>query len=245
MASALHLGNPQRALLAFTQWRTSWLSREAVLAIAALATAGCYAALFVFYGMQVSVVGAVAATLCIATVVATAMIYAQLKTVPRWHHWTTPALFVGLSLGGGALLAAQTGAAIGLLVLAGALQLWAWRGGDTRFATRATTLASATGLGHIGAVRSFAPPHTGSNYLLDEMVFRVGRKHAVRLRVIGFALMIVAPVTILGLVAGGHVAGTAAILCHVAGALVTRWLFFAEAEHVVGLYYGAHGMRAP
>ena len=26
--------------------------------------------------------------------------------------------------------------------------------------------------------------------------------------------------------------------CHAAGALVLRWLFFAEAEHVVGLYYG-------
>ena len=26
MASTFHLGNPQRALRAFTQWRTSWLS---------------------------------------------------------------------------------------------------------------------------------------------------------------------------------------------------------------------------
>jgi hypothetical protein len=25
---------------------------------------------------------------------------------------------------------------------------------------------------------------------------------------------------------------------HVAGVLAARWLFFAEAEHVVGLYYG-------
>ncbi|MFN4130419.1 MAG: DmsC/YnfH family molybdoenzyme membrane anchor subunit, partial [Paracoccaceae bacterium] len=36
LASAFHLGNPQRALLAFTQWRTSWLSREAWAAVAAL-----------------------------------------------------------------------------------------------------------------------------------------------------------------------------------------------------------------
>lgn len=26
---------------------------------------------------------------------------------------------------------------------------------------------------------------------------------------------------------------------HLAGAMAARWLFFAEAEHVVGLYYGA------
>jgi DMSO reductase anchor subunit len=30
---------------------------------------------------------------------------------------------------------------------------------------------------------------------------------------------------------------TAALL-HVAGGLACRWLFFAEAEHAVGLYYG-------
>ena len=29
-----------------------------------------------------------------------------------------------------------------------------------------------------------------------------------------------------------------AVISHVAGILASRWLFFAEAEHVVGLYYG-------
>ena len=37
IASTFHLGHPERALLAFTQWRSSWLSREAVGAVAALA----------------------------------------------------------------------------------------------------------------------------------------------------------------------------------------------------------------
>ena len=37
VASTFHLGHPERALLAFTQWRTSWLSREAVCAVATLA----------------------------------------------------------------------------------------------------------------------------------------------------------------------------------------------------------------
>src|SRR5690606_14732396 len=34
LASTLHLGNPQRAWRALSQWRTSWLSREGVSAIA-------------------------------------------------------------------------------------------------------------------------------------------------------------------------------------------------------------------
>ena len=29
-----------------------------------------------------------------------------------------------------------------------------------------------------------------------------------------------------------------AVLAHIAGVAVSRWLFFAEAEHVVGIYYG-------
>jgi sulfite dehydrogenase (quinone) subunit SoeC len=35
-----------------------------------------------------------------------------------------------------------------------------------------------------------------------------------------------------------HLLAGLAVLSHLAGVLATRWLFFAEAEHVVGLYYG-------
>ena len=35
-----------------------------------------------------------------------------------------------------------------------------------------------------------------------------------------------------------HVFAALAILSHIAGVLVQRWLFFAEAKHVVSLYYG-------
>jgi DMSO reductase anchor subunit len=35
-----------------------------------------------------------------------------------------------------------------------------------------------------------------------------------------------------------HIFALLAVLSHVAGVLTARWLFFAEAEHVVGLYYG-------
>ena len=34
LSSTLHLGRPERAWRAFSQWRTSWLSREGVLAVA-------------------------------------------------------------------------------------------------------------------------------------------------------------------------------------------------------------------
>src|SRR3954469_7238611 len=43
MSSTLHLGNPQRAWRALTQWRSSWLSREGVMAIATFLPLVCSA----------------------------------------------------------------------------------------------------------------------------------------------------------------------------------------------------------
>ena len=40
LASTFHLGRPERALKAFSQWRTSWLSREGICAVAALLVMG-------------------------------------------------------------------------------------------------------------------------------------------------------------------------------------------------------------
>lgn len=237
IASAFHLGHPERGLLAFTQWRSSWLSREAVLAVATLILMGFYAIGRVFFAADWIPLGWLGAVLGVGTVFATSMIYAQMKTVPRWRSPLTPALFLALALGGGALLAGQVTWAVMLLTLAAALQLAYWWQGDRAFAASGTTMASATGLGHIGQVRAFAPPHTGPNYLLREMVHVVGRKHALKLRVIGFSLGYALPVVLL-LVPFSHLMGALAVISHIAGILATRWLFFAEAEHVVGLYYG-------
>ena len=100
LSSTLHLGHPERALKAFTQWQTSWLSREAWAAVAALLVMGLYAFLAVFFGLRVAALGWLGAALSLATVVATAMIYTQLRTVPRWNHMLTP-LHMGRDVAGG------------------------------------------------------------------------------------------------------------------------------------------------
>lgn len=237
IASTFHLGRPERAVLAFSQWRSSWLSREGVAAVAALIVMALYGAGLVFWGEAWRLVGLVGAALSLGTVFCTAMIYAQLSTVPRWKTWLTPALFLALSVAGGALLAGQIKAALVLLPLAAVLQVAWWLRGDRAFAQSGTTLASATGLGRTGAVRAFEPPHTGTNYLLREFVFQVGRKHATKLRVIAMTLGLALPWLLL-LLPFSHVLAGLAVLGHLAGVAASRWLFFAEAEHVVGLYYG-------
>lgn len=237
LASTFHLGRPERALKAFTQWQTSWLSREAWCAVAALILMAAYGAGLVFLDTAWPLVGIAGALASLATVFTTSMIYTQLRTVPRWHTPLTPILFLSISIAGGALMAGQTDPAPWLLLLAGILQVAVWLRGDGAFAAAGTTLASATGLGEIGTVRAFEPPHTGTNYLLREFVHVIGRKHATKLRVISLTLMTVLPVILL-LLPFGHVLAALAVLSHLAGVAVSRWLFFAEAEHVVGLYYG-------
>jgi sulfite dehydrogenase (quinone) subunit SoeC len=240
LASTFHLGHPERALKAFSQWRTSWLSREAWAAVAALVTMGLHALGAVFLGQRFAPLGLIGAALSLATVLTTSMIYTQLKSVPRWNQVLTPLHFLSVSLAGGALLAGQLMPAAILLLVALMIQLGHWSVGDTRFGEAGHTIASATGLSG-GQVRAFSPPHTGSNYLLREMVHVVGRKHALKLRILATLLGYVLPLALVLIPGAGHLLGGLAVLSHVAGMAASRWLFFAEAEHVVGLYYGKRG----
>ncbi|SFD88923.1 DMSO reductase anchor subunit [Sulfitobacter brevis] len=237
IASTFHLGHPERALKAFTQWRTSWLSREGWLAVLALLVMAVHGAGLVFFDQHWWPVGLIGAALSLGAVFSTSMIYAQLKAIPRWHQKLTPVNFLSLSIAGGALLAGQVTWAIVLLLVAGAVQLATWLIGDGAFARSGTNMASATRLGTIGKVRAFEPPHTGTNYLLREFVYVIGRKHSFKLRIIAIMLMAVVPVILL-LLPFHHIEALLAVLSHLAGVLAARWLFFAEAEHVVGLYYG-------
>ncbi len=235
--STFHLGHPERALKAFSQWRSSWLSREGICAVAALLVMALYGMGRVFFEAHWGVLGLVGAILSLATVFTTSMIYAQLKTVPRWNTRLTSVLFMAFAIAGGALLAGQVSIALPFLIIAGAVQLGYWVKGDKQFTESGTNMASATGLGTIGHVRAFEPPHTGTNYLMREFVHVVGHKHAAKLRAIAFALGFVLPIVLLVL-PFAHIFAALAILSHLAGVLVSRWLFFAQAEHVVGLYYG-------
>ena len=237
ISSTFHLGHPERAIKAFSQWKTSWLSREAWLAVTALISMALYGAGLVFYGVAITPLGWLGAILSLATVYATSMIYAQLKTIPRWNTPLTSLLFVTLSLAGGGLLSTQISIALMLLIAAGVVQVTYWMLGDQAFDKSGTNIATATGLGETGAVRAFEPPHTGTNYLLREFVHVVGRKHAAKLRIFSLILMIGTPVLLLSLPFSLWLV-LLAVLSHTAGLFVSRWLFFAQAEHVVGLYYG-------
>ena len=240
LSSTFHLGHPERAWRAFSQWKSSWLSREGVCAVAALCVLGLYALLAIFFDTKIGILGFIGSVLSLATVFTTSMIYTQMKTVPRWNHWSTPALFLSLSIGGGALLAGQSSFAGVMLLIATVVQLFAFWDGDRRFKARGHSLNTATGLKN-GEMRLFESPHTGTNYLMKEMVHKIGRKHAQKLRALGVVFGLALPCLLLLSQSVGHVMALLVVILHVGGVLALRWLFFAEAEHVVGLYYGKHG----
>ena len=237
ISSTFHLGRPERSIKAFKQWRSSWLSREAIAAVFTLSVMAVYAIGRIFFDYDIRILGVAGAIMSIVTVFTTSMIYAQLKSIPRWNTTLTPAYFLSLSLAGGALLAGQIKFCLLLLLISGIIQLLVWIKGDRALALSGTTIESGTGLGTIGRVRAFEPPHTGTNYLLKEFVHIVGRNHSAKLRIIALILMIGTPILLLSL-SFSYFLAAVSVISHIAGLFISRWLFFAEAEHVVGLYYG-------
>ena len=256
LASTFHLGHPERAWRAISQWRTSWLSREGVMAIVTFLPALGFPLAWALVGAGTGVsvaLGLLAAACGLATVASQAMIYASLKPIRQWYHHAVLPNYLLLSLFSGAACLAgfavffSSGAAriaAGIAVVAGvaavAGKLGYWRSIDR--APAVATIESATGLGFLGKVRSLELPHTEENYLLREMGFVIGRRHAARLRWIAVTVGFAAPIVLL--LAGVLAAGAGAVLLPLAalgalgGIYLERWLFFAEATHAVTLYYG-------
>ncbi len=255
LASTQHLKSPSRARYAFSQWRSSWLSREGVLAVATFFPAGL---LFLsqpligssgWFPLLCALLAGVGA---VATVFATAMIYASLKTIRQWHHPKVPPVYLlmGLASGASILAVLLSFAADGstasfvaaiLLLAAWVMKRFYWHDIDSMPAF--STMESATGLGRIGKVRLLEPPHTGENYLLSEMGYRVARKHAAKLRLLAQAMGLAGVVilVIAGIVGAGWgqlVLSLPAAFAALASVALERWLFFAEAKHSVTLYYG-------
>jgi sulfite dehydrogenase (quinone) subunit SoeC len=254
MSSTLHLGHPERAWRAFSQWRTSWLSREGVAAVVTFLPALAFGALWLLPSAPHEAIrwsGYALAVMSVVTVITTGMIYASLPTIRQWHNALTVPVYLAFAAATGACLLLAVSAwfgrgAIVLSYLAAALILIAmlvkglyWRSIDR--APRTLTAAAATGLP--GPVRQWEKPHTSENFVQREMGYTVARRHAEKLRrlvflLLGLALALTVP-AMGGMTTAAAVAASFGAVLVLAAAVVERWLFFAEAQHAVTLYYGA------
>lgn len=258
LSSMVHLGHPERAWRALTQWRSSWLSREGLFAILTYIPA-----IFFFIGWGFSSYldiawkswGVLAALLAMITVFCTGKIYSSLKTIRQWNNFYVVPGYLLIGLLGGSILLSFITAIFGvfteefgwtvlfLSITVGMLKTNYWRLIDTT--TSQSTMQSATGLGDgKKKIHMLDAPTTSENYIMRVMAFIIARKHTIKLRHIALLTLFIIPaitalsmtlihsafaiiiLAIIGVIAGGI------------GTIVERWLFFAEAKHVVTLYYG-------
>jgi len=257
MSSTFHLGRPERAWRALSQWRSSWLSREGVLAMLTYVPAAMLGIGWVFLErsdgpFRIAAVATI--VLALATLWCTGMIYGSLKTIRAWSQPLVAPIYIVLALATGAVLATLLLAIFGLaygpfalfavagLAISAVLKTIYWRAIDG--AGRTLTPGAATGLGRLGTVRPLEPAHSQPNFLMREMGYQVARKHAEKLRRFAGLSGVVVPAATLvsSLLVPWPLAlllAIAATLGAATGVIVERWLFFAEAQHVVTLYYGA------
>jgi DMSO reductase anchor subunit len=256
LSSMFHLGHPERAWRAFSQWRSSWLSREGVVSTLTFIPALVFAAGWILLNRSDGIFALSAAlmsALAILAVICTAGIYNSLKPIPAWNNcWVMPNYVALAGMSGMLLLTALANLfgyatatmyslSLALIAVALAVKLGYWRFIDTMAV--ASTPETATGLGALGKVRLFKAPHTSENYLMKEMGFRVARKHARKLRMVSILFGFILPALLLAIayaiggISAGALSVTAASISML-GLLTERWLFFAEAKHTVTLYYG-------
>lgn len=254
MSSTFHLANPKNAWRAFFRFRTSWLSREGVFAVlfypfALLYLAGVWFSEGSANGLIVFI-GLIAAVIALFTVFCTGMIYGCLKTIRQWNTALTPANYIMLGLStGGVLLAAImvimgqdamgiTWLAAALLVLAAITKAVYYFWINT---VSGPTINTATGFTR-AKVRLLDTGHTAGTFLTDEFGYQAPAKMLSSLKITVFVFGFVLPLIFMAALAGGVSGGLVAVLAAASalfGIGVERWVFFAEARHVVNLYHGA------
>ena len=257
LSSTFHLGHPERAWRAFSQWKSSWLSREGVLAVATYAPALLFAFGWVVMGTYDGtwrVFAGMTIVLSLLTVLCTAMIYASLRPIRAWFNPHTIRVYLAFALWTGSLWVNLLAHLFGVhspwigvaFVIAGMVafffkrKYWIFIDKHPSWVTPET----ATGLGGIGKVRLLDAPGTQENYVQREMGYRIARQHSEKLRRFAFLGFFVIPWGLASFTIELDPwikipAAALAVVAAMAGTLVERWLFFAEAKHTAMLYYGA------
>lgn len=257
-SSTFHLANPKNAWRAFFRFRTSWLSREGVFAVLFYLPALLYGFVWlneinVHSAWWFVILSLVVFAGALLTVFSTGMIYACLKTIRQWNTPMTPVNYIFISLMHGAILflclywlttpepTAVKGLALTALAATLAAMLlkiiyYAWIGRPA-----GPSINTATGFNR-ATVRLLDVGHSGDNFLTQEFSFVISPCRIMALRSLSMGLSFIIPIVMIAMMLGGYWQTGAISLGFVSsllGILIERWLFFAEARHVVNLYHGA------
>ena len=263
-ASFFHLGHPERAWRAASQWRTSWLSREVIALPAFMGVVFCYA---VAHWLDMNwviatlpggavvdftvLLGAVGTILAFVLFGCTGMIYACLRFLREWNSPLTVINFILLGGASGFILAAFY-ASVAAPELSSFFGAWAiilvllglaGRGASlirNRRLRPKSTMQTAIGVKHPKIVQKTQGSMGGS---FNTREFFHG-KDAAFLKLVrpGFLLAaFIAPLGLLGLSLSSPATLGLAFLFNYVGLIAERWYFFAEANHPQPLPYQTIG----
>lgn len=262
VSSFFHLGRPDRAWRAASQWRTSWMSREVIVLPAFMAAVAAWG-LIHFSGWNPSfftirdsyevdltlVTGAIATVLCFALFLCTGMIYACMKML---QEWATPLTVVNYTLFGCAsgFMLATVLAARQVSVQTEFFGGWAIILTLSVLITRImslfrnerirpkSTIQTAIGIRHAHIEQKAQGAMAGSFNTREYFHGASKRKYK---NVKWAFLILVFPLPLLLVIAGlaTNLWGLylAAFLVQYIGLIMERWFFFAQANHPQNLYY--------
>jgi len=251
VASVFHLGRPERAWRAATQWRTSWLSREVIVLPVFMLVVFVFTVIHFFEGSSNSqlAVGLLGVIVCFILFICTGMIYSCLTFI---REWATPLTVVNFTLLGCAsgfslatfyatsmaptLTSLLGGMAILLTIVAFFTRGWALIRNQSL--KPKATLQSAIG-SHHRHIKQVSQGQMGGSFNTRE--FFHGKPLAFIKKIKRIFLVTVFPVPIILLWIGmasdiGAILFLAFIIQYI-GLLMERWFFFAEANHPQNLYY--------
>jgi DMSO reductase anchor subunit len=255
-SSFLHLGHKMRAWRAVLMWRTSWMSREVIVLPTYIGlTALWWLALYTDADDALTqalawaiVFGAIVLWYC------TAMIYACLRFIQEWAHWSTVANFLLIGLASGSVLACALAASSGQAALLSTLAPWAtvatllaaivrWFSLRRNSSLRpASTLQSATGIQAKRLVQKSMGMSAGA---FNTREFFHGASQ-LALRNVRWAFVLGLFVLPLGLALCALSSTSTwpwawAALIQAPALIAERWVFFAQAKHPQNLYYQVVG----
>lgn len=227
---AVHPGHPRRRWRTIGAWTATPPGREGLFALLTYLPAGAYAAGWCFIDWRTeffTLIGMIAAMLCMQTVYSTAMIYTSQKTVRAWTNGWVPLAYFSLSIMTGALLLQALATAFGYfhpayfwvgslaVAAAGIVKMQYWRFVDRATGTAAGTApgtaagtapgtatgtaAAETTAGAAEDADSIDTPASGARPLLTESLYRTAREQSPRLRQIAVAAAFVAPLLLVTL----------------------------------------------
>ena len=265
-SSTLHLANPKNAWRSATRWRTSWLSREAIISLVLTLLASCYVlACWLSAAPALRLILALCTLLTAwGTLYCTAMIYASLKPIRQWHTWRVPLNYLLLGHASGALLLAAVVRGTGhssdaVIVIAYALligaalakiEYWHYIASEAGV----TTIEQAIGVNHgvhgpatpgggvlapsVMAARLFDSGHARGTFLTREFLVTVSSRRRRWTQCVVWIGGFALPLAWLIVGSPRWPAALFAVGASIIGLLAERWLFFADARHTVRLYHG-------